>query len=84
MASRGSLTCGFWNIHGHKSQCVGDKLSDPEFLDILSGTDIVGLGELHAEGEVNIPGFINKKQKIREKKFKGPKIAGGDCSFCAC
>ena len=72
-----SLSCGFWNIHGHKSKSVGNKLCDPEFLDQLSGRDIVGIGEIHSEGVISIPGFINKKQKIREKKFKGPKIAGG-------
>ena len=72
-----SLNISFWNIHGHKSQYIGDKLSDPEFLDMLVGIDIIGLGELHAEGEVSIQGFVNKKQKIREKNVKGPKIAGG-------
>ena len=54
---------------------------DSEFLALLQGRDIVGMGELHAEAEVSIPGFINKKQKIREKKFKGPKIAGGIAVF---
>ena len=72
-----SLGFSFWNIHGYHSQYVGNKLCDDEFLSMLKGIDIIGLGELHAEGEVSIPGFINKKQKIREKKFKGPKIAGG-------
>ena len=72
-----SLTCTFWNIHGHKSQYVGNKLCDPDFVEILSSSDIVGLGELHAEEKVSIQGFINKKQKIRVKKSKGPKIAGG-------
>ena len=72
-----SLACGYWNIHGHKSRMVGNKLIDPEFLEMLSDRDIIGLGEIQSEGEVCIPGFINKKQKIREKNFKGPKIAGG-------
>ena len=72
-----SIKCGFWNIHGHMSQQIGDKLKDPEFYSVVSDLDIIGLGELHSESEVNIPGFINKKQKIREKKFNGPKIAGG-------
>ena len=72
-----SLNISYWNLHGHKSQYVGDKLSDSEFIDLLVGIDIIGLGELHAEGEVSIPGFVNKKQKIRDKKFRGPKIAGG-------
>ena len=72
-----SLSCGYWNIHGHSSQLVGDKLSDPEFLHMLKNVDIVGLGELHAGTEVSIPGFVSKKQKIRGKKFRGPKVAGG-------
>ena len=62
------VTC-YWNLHGHKSKCVGDKLCDPEFLSILCGTDIIGIGELHAEGEVSIPGFVNIKEKIRKKKL---------------
>ena len=72
-----SLGKGYWNVHGHKSQYIGDKLYDPDFLNLLTGKDIVGLGELHAEGEVSLPGFINRKQKFREKYFTGPKIAGG-------
>ena len=70
------MKCGFWNIHGHISQQIGDKLKDPEFYSVLSDLDIIGLGELHSESKVNIQGFINKEQKIRQKKFKGPKIAG--------
>ena len=72
-----SLNISFWNLNGHKSQYIGDKLSDSEFIDNLAGIDIIGLGEVHAESEVSIPGFVSKKQKIREKKFQGPKIAGG-------
>ena len=71
-----SLACGFWNIHGYKSRTVGNKLCDPEFIDMLSDVDIVGLGEIQSGGEVSVPGFVCKKQKIREKNFKGPKIAG--------
>lgn len=71
------LGISYWNVHGHVSKCVGDKLCDPEFLSLLEGTDIIGLGELHAEREVSVPGFISIKQKIRTKKFLGPKIAGG-------
>ena len=76
-----SLDIGYWNIHGHTSTCIGDKLCNPEFLDLLKGKDVVGLGELHAENEVSIPGFVNIKQKNREKKFMGPKIAGGLAVF---
>ena len=76
-----SLDISFWNIHGHRSQNIGDKLNDPEFLDLLEGRDIVGIGELHAKEEVSIPGFVNKKQKIRAKNFNGPKVAGGIAVF---
>ncbi len=72
-----SLKIGYWNIHGHKSKLIGNKLIDPEFLEMISGSDIIGLGEIHSEGEVSIPGYVSKKQKIREKTSKGPKISGG-------
>ncbi len=72
-----SLTCGYWNINGHRSKYLGDKLIDPEFIEIIHGCDIVGLGEIQAEGIVDIPGFKNIKQKFREKISLGPKIAGG-------
>ena len=56
---------------------VGNKLKDPEFLKVIAHSDIVGLVELHADKELFLPGFKSVKQKIREKNFKGPKIAGG-------
>ena len=71
------IVCSYWNIQGYKSKIVGNKLEDPEFLNIISGSDILGIAELHANIEVSIPGFKCMKQKIRGKKFKGPKIAGG-------
>ena len=71
------IICSYWNINGYKSKIIGNKLSDPQFLEMVSGTDILGLAEIHAEGEIFVPGFKLKKQKIREKKFKGPKVAGG-------
>ena len=71
------INCAYWNINGCKSKIVGNKLIDPEFLDVISTNDIVGLAELHCDKDVSIPGFKCVKQKISEKKFKGPKIAGG-------
>ena len=76
-----SLNIAYWNIHGHKSTCIGDKLCDPEFLNLVKEADVLGIGELHAESEVSVPGFINVKQKIRTKNFRGPKIAGGIAVF---
>ena len=71
------LICSYWNIEGHNSKIVGNKFNDPEFLKMISESDIIGLGEIHADKEVSIPGFKSVKQKIREKNFKGPKISGG-------
>ena len=71
------ITCGYWNINGHRSSFLGDKLLDKEFLKTISDCDIIGLGEIQSEGEIDLVGYTRLKQKIREKTFKGPKIAGG-------
>ena len=49
------LKVGYWNINGHTSKRVGEKLSDPEFLNLVKDIDILGMGELHAEQEVCVP-----------------------------
>ena len=67
----------YWNIHGWTSKIVGNKLIDPEFLQKISKFDIVALSELHCENKVSLPGYKNVDQKIREKNYQGPKIAGG-------
>ena len=72
-----SLICGYWNINGHSSKYLGDKLLDQEFINVVSECDIIGLGEIQSERDVDIPGFKRIKQKIREKNSIGPKIAGG-------
>ena len=72
-----SLICGYWNINGHSSKYLGAKLLDKEFIDVVSKCDIIGLGEIQSERDVDIPGFKRIKQKIREKNSIGPKIAGG-------
>ena len=74
-----SLLCSHWNIEGHKSAIVGNKLEVHEFLKVVSKSDIVGLTELHAEEEVFIPGIKFKK---REKNSKGYKVGGGIVFFC--
>ena len=55
-----SLDISYWNIHGLTSRCIGDN---SEFLNLLKGKVVVGLGDLHAENEVSIPGFVNIKRK---------------------
>ena len=48
---------------------------------MISESDILGLAEIHSEEKVFVPGFNLIKQKIWEKKFKGPKVAGGLAIF---
>ena len=62
-----SLICGYWNINGHSSKYLGEKLLDKEFIDVVSKCDIIGLGEIQSERDVDIPGFKRIKQKIRKK-----------------
>ena len=64
-----SILCSHWNIEGHNSTIVGNKLVDHEFLKVISKSDIVGLTELHANEEVSIPGYKCVKFKKRENKF---------------
>ena len=71
-----TITCGYWNVNGHMSKYLGSKLSDQDFLKSVSDCDIIGLGEIQSEEEVDIGGYVRVKQKIRKKNFKGPKIAG--------
>ena len=61
----------FWNIHGHTSKLIGDKLSDLEFLRICRDSEILGLAELHTDTTLSIPGYRLIKQKNREKITKG-------------
>ena len=68
-------------MHGISSKALGDKSSNPEFLNIISSYDVICLSELHTDKKLSIPGFILKKQKFRTKKHKGPKIGGGIAVF---
>ena len=72
-----SLKISYWNIHGVKSKIINDKLSDEDFLNKLSKSDIVGLSELHTDEVVPLPGYTSRKQNFREKHHKGPQISGG-------
>ena len=63
-------------MHGISSKILGDITKDPEFLWIISEWDILALSELHTDKPISIPGFCGKKQKIRPKHHRGPKIGG--------
>ncbi len=71
------LTIGYWNINGYKSKILGQKIRDKEFLETIGKCDIIGIGEVQSEREIDIDGYVCKKQKIRAKTTKGPKISGG-------
>ena len=43
------IRCSYWNINGHISKNIGDKLKDSQFLELVSESDILGLAELHTE-----------------------------------
>ena len=60
---------------------VGDKHEYTPFINIISSYDIVCLSELHTNKVISIPGFTLKRQKIRPKNHKGPKISGGIAVF---
>ena len=76
------VTCGYGNINGHRIKYLRDKLLDRGFLEGVTECDIIGLREIQSEGEVEIPGFKSSKQKVRDKTFVGPNIAGGIRFFC--
>ena len=64
-------------MHGISSKILGDKTKDPEFLRTIPEWDILALSELHTDKPISIPGFCVKKQNIRPKHHRGPKIGGG-------
>ena len=72
----GCLKFCFWNIHGQITKVIEDKFRDPEFLQTLENTHIVGFAELHTEREAKLKGFEFISQKYREKKYKGAKMLG--------
>ena len=60
------VNIGYWNIKGYKSTVVGEKMKDREFLDTVGKSDIIGIGEIQSPKEIDIEGYISKKQKTRE------------------
>ena len=64
---RRPIRCSYWNINGHKSKVIGNKLNDPQFLKVVSDSDILSLAELHTENDISVPGFRILKQKIGKK-----------------
>lgn len=76
----------FWNIQGYKSQILGNKLLNQDFLDEIKGSDIVGLAETHIHAQVlsnlDIPGYDRKHFKNRKAHSNGKCGSGGIAVFC--
>ena len=70
-----------WNLNGHSSTSFGNKLEDPDFLEMVTGYDVVSLVETHSSSnDLNIPGFAKPWQITRKKT--GSKSFGGIAVFC--
>ena len=76
----------FWNIQGYKSQILGIKLLNQEFLKEINGCDIVGLAETHVHTQVladlDIPGYVRIHFKNRKSHSNGRCGSGGIAIFC--
>ena len=44
---------------------------------VVAECDIIGMGEIQSEGEVDIPGFRSLNQKVREKILWALKLQEG-------
>ena len=84
--SDGIIKHCFWNIQGYKSQIIGNKLLNKDFLDEVKGTDFVGLAETHIHdqvlSELDIPGYDRKHYKCRKAHSNGKCGSGGIAIFC--
>ena len=79
------LKYGFWNIEGHNSKVIGNKLIHKDFLEHVGNRDIVGVTETHIHNltldGLFIPGFTRIHYSNREPNSKG-KGSGGIALFC--
>ena len=70
------LKCGVWNIHGYKSQTLGNKLSLLDVQTFASSYDILGLVETHADQNSNLE-IKNYKCYTKNRSRIGSKNSGG-------
>ena len=79
------LKYGFWNIEGHNSKVIGNKLIHKDFLEHVGNRDIVGVTETHIHNltldGLSIPGFTRIHYSNREPNSKG-KGSGGIALSC--
>ena len=74
-----------WNLNGHRSRIIGDKVSSPSFLDEIKNDDIVALVETHNNDDndtLSIPGYKRVSVKNRvSTNTKSNKTYGGLAYF---
>ena len=73
-----SLNILSWNINNFCSRVIGNKLSDPDFLRVTHGYDIVGLVETHStvNDDLHIAGFGKPFVKLRPRNRKMKAFGG--------
>ena len=74
-----------WNIHGHKSRQLGNKLHDENFMNVIKDQDFISLTETHIHDaileELSIPGYKRVQYKNRKKNLRSHTAAGGIAVF---
>ena len=76
-----------WNIHGYRSQLIGNKLLDIEFIRMLEDIDFLGLTATYIYiydeilDNLNVPGFQRLSFKTRKRNAKSGTAAGGIAVF---
>ena len=69
-----NLKIGMWNIEGLKT----DKISDTQFMNVVSQLDIVSLVETWSNGDhLNIPGHVLVSSTYRKKHKNARRHSGG-------
>ena len=71
-----SINCGVWNIHGHNSRVLGNKLDLPEVQSIINDHDIFGITETHSGENSNLD-LPNHKCYIKSRPKSRTKLHGG-------
>ena len=70
------INIGVWNIHGHNSRVLGNKLDLKEVQDIIGNHDVFGLTETHASENTNLD-IPNYKTYPKFRPTSGKKLHGG-------
>ena len=72
----GQLRVGFWNIHGHKSTILGNKLKLTDVIKTVERHDIFSIVETHANAQTDLS-MKDFKCYRRSREVSGVKQSGG-------